>query len=87
MTEFANYSTDVLRDFYMDNEYRTQWDKTVVEHMQLRVDETTGTEMGRTIKKLPLLTAREYVLAWRLWEGEDNTYYCVTKVRRVSKHL
>ncbi|KAL9683579.1 hypothetical protein QQ045_015401 [Rhodiola kirilowii] len=69
----------MLRDFYMDNEYRTQWDKTVVEHVQLQVDSATGTEMGRTIKKLPLLTAREYVLAWRLWEGTDKTYYCVTK--------
>uniref|UniRef100_A0A7N0ZXD8 START domain-containing protein n=1 Tax=Kalanchoe fedtschenkoi TaxID=63787 RepID=A0A7N0ZXD8_KALFE len=79
VTEFANYDTDVLRDFYMDNEYRMQWDRTVVEHVQLQVDEATGTETGRTVKKMPLLTAREYVLAWRLWEGKDKTYYCVTK--------
>ncbi|CAN0840319.1 hypothetical protein LINGRAHAP2_LOCUS2795 [Linum grandiflorum] len=50
----------------MDNNYRKQWDKTVVEHEQLQVDSSDGTEFGRTIKKFPLLTPREYILAWRL---------------------
>lgn len=64
----------------MDNDYRKQWDKTLIEHEQLRVDESNGTEIGRTIKKFPLLTPREYVLAWRLWDGNDGTYYCFSKV-------
>ena len=64
----------------MDNDYRKQWDKTVVDHEQLQVDTTSGTEIGRTIKKFPLLTPREYVLAWRLWEGKDQTFYCFIKV-------
>ncbi|VVB00125.1 unnamed protein product [Arabis nemorensis] len=58
----------------MDNDYRKQWDKTVVEHEQLQVDSNSGVEIGRTIKKFPLLTSREYVLAWRLWEGKDKFY-------------
>lgn len=62
----------------MDNEYRKQWDKTVVEHEQLQVDSSSGIEIGRTIKKFPLLTPREYVLAWRLWEGKDK-FYCFIK--------
>lgn len=70
----------MLRDFYMDNDYRKQWDKMVLEHEQLQVDESNGTEIGRTIKKLPFLTPREYVLAWRLWEGKDETFYCLIKV-------
>ncbi|KAK9281789.1 hypothetical protein L1049_004695 [Liquidambar formosana] len=66
----------MLRDFYMDNDYRKQWDRMLVEHVQLHVDETSGTEIGRTIKKFPLLTSREYILAWRVWEGKDKTFYC-----------
>ncbi|XP_010499897.1 PREDICTED: stAR-related lipid transfer protein 7, mitochondrial isoform X1 [Camelina sativa] len=77
-TVFEDCSPEVLRDFYMDNEYRAQWDKTVVEHVQLQVDSTSGIEIGRTIKKFPLLTPREYVLAWRLWEGKDE-FYCFIK--------
>ncbi|KAJ0249370.1 hypothetical protein HA466_0148770 [Hirschfeldia incana] len=77
-TVFENCSPEVLRDFYMDNEYRKQWDKTVVEHEQLQVDSSSGIEIGRTIKKFPLLTPREYVLAWRLWEGKDK-FYCFIK--------
>ncbi|WJZ95714.1 hypothetical protein VitviT2T_014460 [Vitis vinifera] len=79
VTVFENCSTEMLRDFYMDSDYRKQWDKMVLEHEQLQVDESNGTEIGRTIKKLPLLTPREYVLAWRLWEGKDKTFYCFIK--------
>ncbi|KAF8400124.1 hypothetical protein HHK36_013420 [Tetracentron sinense] len=79
VTIFENCSTELLRDFYLDNEYRKQWDKTLVEHEQLQVDETNGTEIGRTIKKFPLLTPREYILAWRVWEGKENTFYCFIK--------
>ncbi|KAM7261749.1 hypothetical protein ACFE04_020826 [Oxalis oulophora] len=79
ITVFENVSPEFLRDFYMDNEYRKRWDKTIIEHHQLQVDETNGIEIGRTIKKFPLLTPREYVLAWRLWEGKDNSFYCVVK--------
>ncbi|XP_057967632.1 uncharacterized protein LOC131157467 [Malania oleifera] len=78
-TIFENCSTELLRDFYMDNGYRKLWDKTVVEHEQLLVDETNGIEIGRTIKKFPFLTPREYVLAWRLWEGRDKSFYCFIK--------
>lgn len=81
MTTFENCSIELLRDFYMDNEYRKEWDKTLVEHVQLQIDESSGTEIGHTIKKFPLLTPREYVLAWRVWEGKDKTFYCFIKVR------
>jgi len=42
----------------------------------LQVDSNSGIE----IKKFPLLTSREYVLAWRLWQGKDKKLYCFTKV-------
>ncbi|KAF8060408.1 hypothetical protein N665_1217s0011 [Sinapis alba] len=79
VTVFEDCSAEILKDFYMDNDFRKQWDKTVVDHHQLQVDSNTGIEIGRTIKKFPLLTSREYVLAWKLWEGKNNNFYCFTK--------
>ncbi|GFY97299.1 polyketide cyclase/dehydrase and lipid transport superfamily protein [Actinidia rufa] len=80
VTIFDNCSAESLRDFYMDNNYRKNWDKTLIEHEQLQVNESNGTEIGRIIKKFPLLTAREYLLAWRVWESKDGTFYCFSKV-------
>lgn len=79
-TTFYHSSPDTLRDFYMDNFYRKEWDKTLIHHHQLQIDHTNGTEIGRIVKKFPLLTPREYVLAWRIWQGTDGTYYCYSKV-------
>ncbi|KAA8541510.1 hypothetical protein F0562_022662 [Nyssa sinensis] len=79
VTIFENCSAEMLRDFYQDNDYRKKWDKTLIEHEQLQVAESNGTEVGRTIKKFPLLTPREYILAWRVWEGKDRSFYCFTK--------
>ncbi|PPD92905.1 hypothetical protein GOBAR_DD10150 [Gossypium barbadense] len=76
---FESCSPELLRDFYMDNDYRKQWDKTILDHVQLQVYTTSGVEIGRTLKKFPLLTPREYILAWRLWEGKDTTLYCFIK--------
>ena len=80
MTIFNDISTEMLRNFYMDNDYRKQWDKTVIEHNQLQAYESEGVEVGRTVKKFPLLRPREYVLSWKLWEGRDKTFYCFMKV-------
>jgi hypothetical protein len=79
-TVFENCSTRLLRDFYMDSDFRAEWDKTLVQHRQLQVCQITGTEVGLMIKKFPMMIAREYVLAWRIWEGDEQSYYCVLKV-------
>lgn len=84
VTIFDKCSTELLRDFYMDSQYRKKWDKTLVEFEQLEADEASGTEIGRIVKKFPLLTPREYILAWKVWEGNDKTFYCFTKVRSPS---
>ncbi|KAG6496723.1 hypothetical protein ZIOFF_044593 [Zingiber officinale] len=77
---FEKCSTELLRDFYMDNQYRKKWDKILIHHECLQVDEHSGTEVGRSIKKFPILKPREYISAWRMWEGKDKTFYCFTKV-------
>lgn len=87
VTVFENCSVEMLRDFYMDNDFRKIWDKTLIEHKQLQVDSNSGTEIGLMIKKFPLLTPREYVLAWRVWEGNDGSFYCFTKVLTLSKFI
>ncbi|XP_042022055.1 uncharacterized protein LOC121769346 [Salvia splendens] len=79
VTTFEDCSVDMVLDFYMDSDYRMEWDKTVVQDQQLQLDQTTATEFGRTVKKFPLLTRREYVLAWKLWRGTDGSFYCFTK--------
>ncbi|XP_062219038.1 uncharacterized protein LOC133918921 [Phragmites australis] len=79
ITTYEGCSTELLRDFYMDNEYRMEWDSTVTKHEQLQYDENSGVEVGRTIKKFPLLTPREYILSWRVWETNDKTFYCFIK--------
>lgn len=80
VTTFEDCSVDLLLDFYMDNDYRMQWDKTVVDHQQLQLDDASATEFGRTVKKFPFLTRREYVLAWKLWQGTNGSFYCFSKV-------
>ncbi|KAL5211179.1 hypothetical protein ABZP36_022026 [Zizania latifolia] len=79
VTTYERCSTELLRDFYMDNEYRMEWDNTVIKHEQLQYDENNGMEIGRTIKKFPLLTPREYILAWGVWEANDKSFYCLVK--------
>ncbi|GAA0185349.1 hypothetical protein LIER_32637 [Lithospermum erythrorhizon] len=79
VTVFEGCLPEILRDFYMDNNYRKMWDKTLIDHRQLEVDGRTGTEIGQMVKKFPLLTPREYVLAWRVWEGKNQSFYCFSK--------
>ncbi|XWS20585.1 hypothetical protein CRYUN_Cryun31cG0115000 [Craigia yunnanensis] len=78
-TVFESCSPKLLSDFFMDNDYRKQWDKTLLDHMQLQMDTANGIEIGRILKKFSLLTPKEYILAWRLWEGKDRTFYCFIK--------
>jgi hypothetical protein len=87
VTTYEGCSTELLRDFYMDNEYRLEWDSTVTKHEQLQCDENSGIEIGRTLKKFPILTPREYILAWRVWESNDSSFYCLVKVSRISLTL
>ena len=47
---------------------------------QLEIDGENGIEIGHTIKKFPFLTAREYVLSWRVWEGKEKGFYYLIKV-------
>lgn len=85
-TVFENCSPKLLRDFYMDNQYRKLWDNTVISIEQLQVDESSGTEIGCLIKKFPFLTHREYVLAWRLWQDSEGAFYCLSKVSEKLFH-
>ncbi|CAA0829553.1 Polyketide cyclase/dehydrase and lipid transport superfamily protein [Striga hermonthica] len=56
----------------------TVFEECSVEQL-LQMDGDSGTEFGRMIKKFPLLTPRDYVLAWRIWQGVDGSFYCFCK--------
>lgn len=76
---FCNCSCKCLKDFYMDSDYRLRWDKTFESYELLQRDERTSFEIGRFVRKYPFVRPREYVLAWRLWQGEDGSFYYVAK--------
>jgi hypothetical protein len=81
-TTFFCCSPPLLRDFYMDDEYRGAWDSSLASARQLELCRETGVEVGHWVKKLPLFGAnRDYVLAWRVWEDSKGNFYSVTKVR------
>lgn len=81
-TTFFGCSPPLLRDFYMDDEYRGAWDSSLASARQLELCRETGVEVGHWVKKLPLFGAnRDYVLAWRVWEDSKGNFYSVTKVR------
>lgn len=80
-TTFFGCSPPLLRDFYMDDEYRGAWDTSLNSARQLALCNESGVEVGHWVKKLPLFGAnRDYVLAWRVWEDSKGGSYCVTKV-------
>ncbi|KAH7447901.1 hypothetical protein KP509_01G126600 [Ceratopteris richardii] len=76
---FRNCSCKQLKDFYMDSEYRFKWDKTLESYEILHVNEKAGYEIGRFVRRFPFVRPREYVLAWRIWEGGDGSYYYFAK--------
>ncbi|GLU04135.1 hypothetical protein SLE2022_212980 [Rubroshorea leprosula] len=78
-TVFHNIETDVLRDFFWDDEYRKQWDGMLIYFKTLQIYPQTGTMIVHWIRKLPLISSeREYVMIRRIWEHE-STYYCLAK--------
>ncbi|KAJ6835999.1 phosphatidylcholine transfer protein-like [Iris pallida] len=53
VTVFEKCSTELLRDFYMDNEYRKEWDKTLLEHSMLQVMKPVEQKLGEWLKSSP----------------------------------
>ncbi|XP_020424598.1 stAR-related lipid transfer protein 7, mitochondrial isoform X1 [Prunus persica] len=78
-TVFENVSPELLRNFFWDDEFRPQWDNTLIHFQTLRVCPKTGSMTVHWIRKLPLFCSdREYVITRRIWES-DSGYYCLTK--------
>lgn len=83
-TRFYGCTAQRLCAFYLDCEHLASWETMVKSYASLEFDAQTGHEVGRMVKKYPLCSPREYVLAWRVWRGPSDgptaTYYCVTQV-------
>jgi hypothetical protein len=80
-TIFEDASPDVVRDFFWDDEFRTNntWDDMLLQHDMLEECTETGTMVVRWVRKFPFFCSdREYIIGRRIW-ASGNTYYCVTK--------
>lgn len=78
-TIFEDATPEVVRDFFLDDEFRPRWDDMLANATTLEECPTTGTTKVQWIRKFPFFCKdREYIIARRVWES-GRSYYCVTK--------
>ncbi|KAK4273835.1 hypothetical protein QN277_017154 [Acacia crassicarpa] len=78
-TVFEDATPEVVRDFFLDDEFRPRWDDMLASATTLEECPTTGTTKVQWIRKFPFFCKdREYIIARRVWES-GRSYYCVTK--------
>ncbi|XP_074292260.1 uncharacterized protein LOC141619134 isoform X2 [Silene latifolia] len=78
-TVFEDSTTEVVRDFFWDDEFRPKWDPMLTYFKILEECPETGTMIVHWIKKFPFFCSdREYIIGRRIWEA-GKAYYCITK--------
>ncbi|KAL8139045.1 hypothetical protein V2J09_005046 [Rumex salicifolius] len=78
-TVFEDATPEMVRDFFWDDEFRSEWDDMLISHANLEECSTTGTMIVHWVRKFPFFCSdREYAIGRRIWES-DRSYYCVTK--------
>ncbi|RDY10652.1 StAR-related lipid transfer protein 7, mitochondrial, partial [Mucuna pruriens] len=78
-TVFEDATTELVRDFLWDDDFRPKWDAMLAYCKVLEECPHNGTMISHWIKKFPFFCSdREYIIARRIWQA-GNTYYCVTK--------
>ncbi|ERN07498.1 hypothetical protein AMTR_s00413p00010550 [Amborella trichopoda] len=81
-TIIENVTPELIRDFFWDDEFRTEWDDMLFYFKILQECPQTGTMIIHWIRKLCwkyiFLGDREYIINRRIWEY-GRTYYCLTK--------
>ncbi|KAF7816626.1 StAR-related lipid transfer protein 7, mitochondrial [Senna tora] len=78
-TVFEDATPEIVRDFFLDDEFRPRWDDMLARATTLEECPTTGTTKVQWIRKFPFFCKdREYIIARRVWES-GRSYYCVTK--------
>ncbi|KAI8569928.1 hypothetical protein RHMOL_Rhmol02G0315900 [Rhododendron molle] len=78
-TIFEDATTEMVRDFFWDDEFRMKWDDMLTHAEILEECPTTGTLVVQWVRKFPFFCSdREYIIGRRIWES-GRSYYCVTK--------
>ncbi|KAI4319941.1 hypothetical protein MLD38_033476 [Melastoma candidum] len=78
-TVFEDASTELVRDFFWDDEFRPKWDEMLSYSATVQECPTTGTMVVHWIRKFPFFCSdRDYIIGRRIWEC-GRSYFCVTK--------
>ncbi|KAG5563591.1 hypothetical protein RHGRI_006136 [Rhododendron griersonianum] len=78
-TIFEDATTEMVRDFFWDDEFRMKWDDMLTHAEILEECPNTGTLVVQWVRKFPFFCSdREYIIGRRIWES-GRSYYCVTK--------
>ncbi|MCO5563574.1 hypothetical protein L7F22_017219 [Adiantum nelumboides] len=84
-TIFEDATPDIVRDFYWDDEFRSNWDDMIIYMKSLESCTETGAEIAHWVRKFPFFCSdREYLIGRRIYESE-GIYYCITKGVQYSK--
>lgn len=78
-TVYEDATPELVRDFFWDDEFRSNWDDMHIHSETLEECPTTGTMVVQWVRKFPFFCSdREYIIGRRIWES-GRSYYCVTK--------
>ncbi|CAH8363448.1 unnamed protein product [Eruca vesicaria subsp. sativa] len=78
-TVFEDSTSEIVRDFFWDDEFRPTWDTMLSSSTTVEECTSTGSMIVRWLRKFPFFCSdREYVIGRRIWNCGE-TYYCVTK--------
>ncbi|XWS61495.1 hypothetical protein CRYUN_Cryun07bG0130600 [Craigia yunnanensis] len=78
-TVFDDATPEMVRDFFWDDEFRSNWDNMLVSATTMEECPTTGTMVVHWVRKFPFFCSdRDYIIGRRIWES-GRSYYCVTK--------
>jgi len=80
-TRILNVAAKQMHEFYLDDQYRQQWDSHLVSSRIIAEgDRATRSAVVLWERKYPIIKQnRDYVFARRSWENEADGYYTVTK--------
>ncbi|KAF5450511.1 hypothetical protein F2P56_030853 [Juglans regia] len=76
---FEDATPEIVRDFFWDDEFRSNWDDMLASSTIIEECPITGTMIVQWIRKFPFFCKdREYIIGRRIWES-GRSYYCLTK--------
>lgn len=78
-TVFEDATPEMVRDFFWDDDFRSNWDDMLLFSSTLEACKDTGTMVVQWVRKFPFFCSdREYIIGRRIWDA-GRVFYCVTK--------